>query len=122
MAAISTYFADLLLDILANTSFVSAPYVQLHTGDPGVAGTTNVATNNSRALIQWAVAAAKSKATNADISWASVPASETYSYISIWDAGSGGNFLWAGALVAPVAVTVGQTFTIASGTLTAGLT
>ncbi len=52
------------------------------------------------------------------LTWATYPATETVTHISLWDNVSAGNCLWTGALAAPVAITSSQTFTIASGNLT----
>lgn len=124
MAAISTYLVDKFLDCLVNASGfnIAAVWIQLHTADPGAAGTTAIATNNTRKSIAVAAAASESKASNADISWTSVPANETYTHVSLWDASTAGNFLWAGALTASKTVNSGDTFTIPSGSLTVGIT
>lgn len=123
MAAISTYLSDKYLDCLTNASGfnVASVYIQLHTGDPGSAGTANVAGNNVRKSVSFAAASAESKASNADITWTNVSTSETYSYVSLWDASSNGNFLWAGALTSSKAVNSGDTFTIQSGQLTVAI-
>lgn len=94
---------------------VAGVWVQLHTADPGTAGTTAVAGNNVRKSVTFAAAASNSKVTNADITWTSVSTTETYSHVSLWDASAAGNFLWSGALTASKAVTAGDTFTLTSG-------
>lgn len=123
MAAISTYLSDKYLDCLVNASGfnVAAVYVQLHTADPGAAGTTAVAGNNVRKAVTFAAAASGSKASNADVTWTNVSTSETYAYVSLWDASSAGNFLWAGALTASKAVNAGDTFTLTSGQVTVAI-
>lgn len=123
MAAISTYLADKYLDCLGNaTGFnVASVYVQLHTADPGTAGTTAVAGNSTRKQISWAAAASESKAASADVTWTNVSTAETYSHISLWDASTAGNFLWAGALTAAKAVNAGDTFTLTAANLTVAL-
>jgi len=123
MAGISTYLENKYLDCLVNASGfnIAAVYIQLHTGDPGSAGTANVATNNTRKTTAWAASSSGSKATNADITWTSVPAGETYSYVSLWDASTNGNYLWSGALTAAKTVNSGDTFTLTSGQVTVGL-
>lgn len=123
MAGISAYLANKFLDCLVNASGfnIAAVYIQLHTGDPGSAGTSNVAGNNTRKSISEAAAASGSKASNADITWTSVSTSETYSYVSLWDASTLGNYLWSAALTSSVAVLAGDTFTISSGSLTQGI-
>jgi hypothetical protein len=50
-----------------------------------------------------------------------VAGTETYSHISIWDDPTAGNCLWTGALTASKAVNAGDTFTIATGSLTVSL-
>lgn len=113
--------ANSLLDaLLANGTYTgpAALYVQLHTGSPGAAGTSNVAGNSTRKQItSWAASSGGSKATAADVAWTNVGTAETYAYVSLWDASSSGNFLGDGAITAN-AVAVGDTFTIASGSLT----
>jgi hypothetical protein len=51
-------------------------------------------------------------------SWNITVASQTASHISIWDASTGGNFLWSADLTAPKAVVSGDTLTLTSCTLT----
>lgn len=123
MAAISTYLSDKYLDCLVNASGfnVVGVYVQLHTADPGTAGTTAVAGNNVRKAVTFAAAASGSKASNADVTWTNVSTSETYAYVSLWDASTAGNFLWAGALTASKAVNAGDTFTLTSGQVTVAI-
>jgi hypothetical protein len=92
-------------------------YVKLHTGDAGEAGTSNAATETTRKVAAWATAASGSIATSATLEWTNVAATETYSHWSMWDALSGGNCLWTGALSSSAAVTAGDTFQITSLTL-----
>ncbi len=93
-------------------------YVKLHTGDAGEAGTSNAATETTRKVAAWASAASGSIATSATLEWTNVAATETYSHWSMWDASTGGNCLWTGALSSSAAVTAGDTFQITSLTLT----
>ena len=92
-------------------------YVKLHTGDAGEAGTTNAATETTRKVAAWATASSGAIATSATIEWTNVAATETYSHWSMWDALTGGNCLWTGALSSSAAVTAGDTFQITSLTL-----
>lgn len=95
--------ANKWLDMLGGSAF-SAPantYVQLHTGDPGAAGTTAASAETTRVQATWGAAASGSKAITATLEWASWTAgTETISHVSIWDASSSGNVLWTGALSA----------------------
>lgn len=96
------------------------PYVQMHTADPGAAGTTAVAANTTRKNPTFAAAAttgaSTTKASSADAVWTAVTGSEDYTNFSCWSAPTGGNFGGSG-LVTANAVTAGDTFTIPSGSL-----
>lgn len=116
---LSTAVIDAALDaeIVTSTTY----YLQLHIGDPGAAGTANIATNNTRQAVTFAAAAAKSKASNSDASWASVPAAETYTYCSLWTLASGGSFLCSGTVTGG-GVAVGNTFDLPSGSVVISIT
>ena len=117
--SISNYLEDKLLDTLRNQSLaVAAVYVKLHTGDAGEDGTTNAASNTTRQSVSFSSAASGSMASSAAVTWTNVPATETYSHFSLWDASSAGNCLWSGALSSSASVSAGDTFQITSLTLT----
>jgi hypothetical protein len=120
---IGDYLEARILDaVFNNTSLaVAATYVKLHIGDPGETGTANPAGNTTRQAASWAPASGGTIATDAALTWASVPAAETYTHVSVWDASTAGNHLWNGPLTVPYYVNVGDTFTIPSGVLTATL-
>ena len=109
-------------DMLSGTAFTApaGTWLQLHTADPTDAGTTSVASNSTRQSASWAAASnpAGTKATSATVTWTSVPAAETYSHWSLWDASTAGNCLWTGALASNATVAIGDTFQITSLTLT----
>jgi hypothetical protein len=92
------------------------PWVKLHTGDPGAAGTSNAATETTRKQATWASAASAAKTTSADLVWTGVAGSEDYTHFSLWTASSGGSFGGSGTVTAN-AVTAGDTFTIPAGEL-----
>lgn len=100
----------------------SALWVKLHTGDPGAAGTSNPATNTTREQATFGTPSGGVAATTGDVTWSVVPASETYSYVSVWDASSGGNFVGSAELAAAISVTSGQSFDIPAGNLAVNLT
>lgn len=118
--------ANSILDHFRGGASWTAPvavYVKLHTGSPGAAGTTNAAGETTRKAVTLGSAASGGALANtAQIQWTAVSTAETYSHASLWDAVTAGTFLWSGALVAPVAVSVGGTFTIAVGDLDITLT
>jgi hypothetical protein len=116
--SISNYAELKLLDTLGNTSFaVTTCYVKLHIGDPGEDGTSQPATETTRKSVSWSSAASGAKSTSATLSWTNVAATETYTHWSMWDASTGGNCIWTGALSASASVTAGDTFQITSLTL-----
>lgn len=103
----------------ANTTYTanSAVYVQLHTGDPGVAGTSNVATETTRKEATFGAASSGALTNDADIEWTGVSTTETYSHIAAFTASSGGTFLGSDDLSSTAAVTAGDTFRIPAGDL-----
>jgi len=116
--SISNYGELAYLNSLRNTSFaVGATYVKLHIGDGGEDATANAAANTLRKLITFNAAASGSMVSAGAIIWTSVPNTETYTHWSLWDALTGGNALWTGALSASAAVTIGDTFQITTLTL-----
>lgn len=117
--SISNYAENKMLDTLRNTSFaVTNTYVKLHLGDPGEDGTANAAANTTRQSVSFSAASSGSMASSASVTWTNVSNTETYSHWSLWDASTGGNCLWSGALSSNAAVTAGDTFQITTLTLT----
>jgi len=114
---------ETLKAVLAQTpaAFPTELYVQLHIGDPGSDGLGNPAANTERVLISFAAAAnlntdgRAQAASDAAVGWAAVPATETYSHISLWDAITVGNAWYKDAMVAPVPVTAGGAFVFPVG-------
>lgn len=117
----ATGLASADINSALDTIFTGTQWIQLHTGDPGAAGTANVATNNTRDSVTWAAASGGSKATAADAAWTSVSTTETYTHFSVWSASSAGTFHGSGTVTGG-GVTAGQDFTIPSGSLTMSIT
>lgn len=121
---LSATIANDFLEWLCNASATSAAptniWIQLHTADPGAAGTNAVAGNATRKDLTAAMGTASGGAiTNtAAITWTSgeVDTSEDYTHWSLWDASTSGTFLCSGLMTAN-AVTVGDEFTIPIGDL-----
>jgi len=90
------------------------PWLKLHIGAPGVAGTSNPAVETTRKQVSWSPASAGAGTSSAQVQWTNVAGSEDYTYGSFWSASSGGNFGFSGAVTAN-AVAAGDTFTIAAG-------
>ncbi len=114
---ISTTAANATLDTLAATY----PWVKLHVGLPGAAGTSNPATETTRKQATWAAASSASVANSGALTWTSVAGTEQYTHFTAWTASTNGTFGFSGAVTAN-AVTAGDTFTVAIGALTASLT
>lgn len=93
------------------------PWIKLHIGDPGAAGTANAATNTTRKQASFASAAGGSIATNAELRWDGVPATEDYTHWSGWSAATNGTVGWSGTITAD-AVNSANNFVVASGGLT----
>lgn len=108
--------AALDAEIVAATTY----YIQLHTGHPGAAGTSLIASNSTRQAVTFGSASGGVKTSTLTALWSSVPATETYAYFTLWDAATAGNFLWSGS-ISGGGVTLGQDFTIASGNMTLSL-
>ena len=94
-------------------------FVQLHTGDPGAAGTANASAETTRKALTWAAAAAASRSIAATLpTWTPWTAgNETITDVSVWSAVTDGNFLYSYELATPVAVTDGDTLSLLGHTV-----
>jgi hypothetical protein len=110
--------ANSYLNTYRNTASpaIATPFVKLHTGDPGSAGTSNASGVTTRNAIAWSAASGGSMALSS-LSSFSMTGSETISHISIWDASTSGNFLQSCALTASVPVINGSTLSFSAVTL-----
>lgn len=116
----ATALANVWLNILRNTTgtAIATVFVQLHTADPGVAGTTGVSVGSTtRNSITWNAASGGSMTLSAmGGSWTNGGTSETISHISFWTASTAGTFLGSAALTASQAWASGNTFSLNSCT------
>lgn len=92
------------------------PWIKLHVGDPGAAGTASPAAETTRKQATWAASTGAATTTTADLVWTGVAGSEDYTHFSMWTASTGGTFGGSGTITAN-AVTAGDTFTIPAGDL-----
>lgn len=114
---LSTAFAGQLLSVLRGVSAAGLTcYVKLHVGDPGAAGTANPSAVTSRNAVTWAAPTGGSMDLSALAAWA-MTTGETISHVSVWDAASGGTFLFSGALTTPKAVLAGDTLQLTALTV-----
>ena len=123
-AALTTWLANAMLEHVLLGTPMTQPgglWVQLHDGDPGLAATANVAGTNTRAAIADLTDANNGLVSNVgEIEWATAAVTEIASHVSVWDAATGGNPMWQGA-ISPKGLTAGAPITIASGQLILGI-
>lgn len=121
-AGLSAARATSELNVLRNTAYsaVAAVYVQLHTGDPGAAGTANVSGVTTRNAITWnapSTGGGVVSMTLASLSTWTMTGSETITHVSLWTASSAGTFLESWALSAGVPVVNNSVFSLPTFTL-----
>lgn len=114
-AQLSTYGATAILN---GTGVPSTLHVQLHTGDPGAAGTANVSTETDRAQVSFGTAVAGSRTSNTEGLISDAAATETITHVSLWDAASGGNCWAIAALSSSLSMVLGHTVRFQSGVIT----
>lgn len=125
---ISNYAEAQLLDaVFNNDSFVvAATFIKLHIGDPGEDCTANPAAHTTRVASSWTTATvgAGSLSNDAAVVFTPLAATETISFISVWDAigPAGGNALWYGPLTVPQNVNVGGTLSFGISAIAVTLT
>lgn len=105
--------------VCRNQSYSNAQvWVQLHTGAPGAAGTSNIAANNTRVQVTSWNAPSGGSISNAMVpTWPAAPAAETYTDVTLWSASSGGTFLALDQLASSYVAVIGNIFTIPVGQL-----
>jgi hypothetical protein len=112
-------YVNKCLNVLSGTTFTATAntYAELHTGDPGSAGTSNASSVTTRVILAWSAASAGSKAITATLpawtAWAGTN-NEVVTHIAVWDALTSGNFLYSYALTASKTVGTGDTLTLTS--------
>jgi hypothetical protein len=110
--------ANSYLNVYRNVAYaaIATVHVQLHTADPGAAGTTAISAVTTRNAITWNAPAAGSMTLLALAAF-SMTTTETISHVSWWTASSGGTFLESAALTTPVPVINGSSLTWSAFTL-----
>lgn len=114
-AGIAASFANSAL----NTIAASALWVQLHTGDPGAAGTANISSTATRIAITWNGAAAGSMTSSNVPNWGNWAGTspEIITHVSFWTLVTAGVFVDSELLAAPVTVQTGFPLTLAAQTI-----
>ena len=107
----------------ANTALdairTDTPYIQLHVGDPGAAGTANKATETTRKSITFNAASGGSMTNSAQVQWTNIAGSQDATHFSIWNTATDGTgtFKFSGTITAN-AYTAGDTYTASVGAIT----
>lgn len=120
--SISATRANSVLNAVARAAAYSesALWIQLHIGAPGAAGTSNVASNNTRQDVTSAfttAAASGAIANTVAVEWLAVPTAETYSHFTLWTASTSGTFVGSGAVTGGT-VAAGNNFLLPIAALT----
>jgi hypothetical protein len=110
-----------ILNIFRNVAptLVVTPFIQLHTGDPGAAGTTSVSVGSTtRNAIVWAAATtAGTMALSTLSAWTNGGTSETITHVSLWTASTAGVFRQSFVLSAGQAWASTNTLTLTTFTV-----
>jgi len=127
MSAASDYLEDALLDhVLGGTEYTQPTniYLSLHTGSPGDAndGANEVTTSGSaysRQSLSFAAASGGSASTDTTVTFSAATSNwGTISHIGVYDASTGGELLFHGAVTTSKTIETGDTFQVSSGNLT----
>ena len=117
-AGVSTTVAN---SALGNMTGTDMAYAQLHTGDPGTAGTSNVSSVTTREATTWGSASGGVISVNGTApewtSWAGTNG-EVVTYESEWSASTSGTFGCSMQLSASVTMDTGDSLTLTSISIT----
>jgi len=119
----SSTLTNALLNVLNGTTIATNAYttsgnvyLQLHTADPGTAGTTSVSVGSTtRVVVAFGTASSGTVTmTTSNPQWTNGGTSETITAISIWTASTAGTFLVSGALTTSQAWASGNILQLSS--------
>jgi hypothetical protein len=104
----------------ATITGTNAAWVQLHTGAPGAAGTSNVSSTTTRQSVTWAAASGGAVAASNQPAWTGWAGNngETDTDITLWSLAAGGTFGLSMQLSSPVVMNIGDSLTLTSITVT----
>lgn len=105
---------------ILDTQLPNTRAFQLHTADPGAAGTTAVSSTTTRVLGTWASAAAASKALSGSSVWPAWAGTngEVVTHVSVWSATTAGTFIESAALSGSKTMSTGDIFSLGTYTRT----
>lgn len=91
----SNLHANAILNLMRGMNATGfTPWVQLHLGDPGAAGTANPATTTTRKQVTFPAPTTGGTMVAPAVTWTNWQSSnsEVISHLSVWDAETSGNF------------------------------
>jgi hypothetical protein len=105
--------ADAVLNVMRGADYPAfTPWLQVHVGDPGPAGTANPATVTDRRSPAFAAPSGGHMSAPA-VSWEVWPGEpEDITHVTLWDAEQSGTFKLSAALPAPETVEGGDTLNL----------
>jgi hypothetical protein len=92
---------------------ITPDQMQLHSGDPGAAGTSNAV--GSKTACSFAAASSGSRALSAQVNFTGLGASQAVSYFSVWGS-SGTVFLGSGTLTGDSAANASGEYSVTTST------
>lgn len=110
---LSTFGANAVLN---GTAIPATLYAKPHVGNPGPAGANNAAGETTRKSFTRTTSTAGANSNAADMDWTAVSTTEDWTYLSLWDASSGGN-CWGILPHTQNPLTAGDNVKIAAGDL-----
>lgn len=111
----TTGLANVILEHLrGGTSWTkpSALYAQLHKGNPGSAGTSNISTVTTRKAIEFDTPSGGAMELTGDAPTWDMTATESIDGVSIWTASTSGTFLWSAPFTSAKSVADEDTLTL----------
>jgi hypothetical protein len=118
----ATFANNILAWQCTATTMPTAPtgmFIQLHTGQPGAAGTANISVGSTTRVAAGFAAPSGGSASQSGTapSWTNGGTSETITHITYWGAATSGTFYQSVAVTAPQAWASGNTITATSYSL-----
>jgi hypothetical protein len=120
----STNTIDAWLNVLRGTTFTGAAgqFIELHTADPGAAGTTAVSSVTTRNSITWSAPSGTTPrliSLSLSVSWTNWAGTngEVVSHLALFSASSAGTFYASFTLTASRTVNTGDTLTLTSASI-----
>lgn len=95
------------------------PFIQLHVGEPGAAGTANKATEVTRKSVTFGASSGGVMTNTAQVQWTNIAGSQDATHFTVWNnvTDGAGTFKMSGTITAN-AYTAGDTYTAAISAIT----